>query len=344
VQAALALWGFGHDAARRDFGHFVSSASTWRATGSLYENVARVNLNPPHASVLLFTPLTWIPFDAAVALWVALQIATLAWTVALIARELNLPPQRLEWVVPATVGSTMTIHNWIEGQVGGVLLIGGAVAWRAARQNKKTAASIILGSLVNLKPQLGLILLAFDRALERRVIVISAVMVTASVVLTGPALWLSWIAATRAQGLQLLPWNVSIAPLLYRSGATASMPYLYAALAAVIVGVTWRATRGDMDGDRRWLLWGIAMLLVAPVSWVYYAASFLGPLISWGERHRWPLPARLGVFLWLVPLQMLSWVGSSQPSWRLGIVGSVYTWGATLVWLSALSSRVDHER
>src|SRR5262245_20039600 len=69
LQGTLALWGFVHDAGRRDFGQFVSSAQLWREQGALYVNASRVNLNPPHASVLLFVPLTWMSFNAAVLLW-----------------------------------------------------------------------------------------------------------------------------------------------------------------------------------------------------------------------------------------------------------------------------------
>src|SRR5690349_13378563 len=100
VQGSLALWGFRHDAARRDFGHLVASAKSWHEEGVLYDDPLRTNLNPPHASVVLFTPLTWVSFDTAVKCWVVVQLVTLLITIVVIARELRLPPASLEWIVP----------------------------------------------------------------------------------------------------------------------------------------------------------------------------------------------------------------------------------------------------
>jgi len=160
LQGTLSLWAFSHDAARRDFGHLVESARSWRDTGVLYKDEPRANLNPPHASVVLLTPLTWISFDAAVRLWVAAQVMTLFAAIVLIARELRLAPARLEWIVPAIVASAMTIHSWTEGQLGGVLLVAGAVAWKAARENRERRASFALAGLLSLKPQLALLVLA----------------------------------------------------------------------------------------------------------------------------------------------------------------------------------------
>jgi hypothetical protein len=143
--------------------------------------------------------------------------------------------------------------------------------------------------------------------------------------------------------LQLLPWNVSIAPMLYRSGAGASMPFLYAVSAIALIVITWRATARRPDIDRSWLLWGLVALLIAPVSWVYYAGVILGPLIAWGEQQRWPPAAKIGIVLWLIPLHAMFWAASSQPGWRPGLLGSPYTLGAVLVWLSALAERDHHQ-
>ena len=344
IQGALSLWGFWHDAARRDFGQFVSSAASWQARGVLYEQVPRVNLNPPHASILLFSPLTWMPFDAAVTLWLILQLFSVFIAIALIQRELKLPAQRLEWIVAATVASAMTVHNWIEGQVGWILLAGGAAAWRAARQPRRNRASLLAAALVNVKPQLVVMMFGFERRLLLRCAAWAVAIAAAGFAATGLAPWFSWIDMTRAQGLQLRPWNVSIAPVLYRFGLAMPVLYLHVALAALLAGITLWSTRTDPDVDRRWVLWGTAMLLVSPVSWVYYAGAFLGPLIAWGEQHRWPLLACAGIALWLVPLQLVASAGSLPPSWRTGILSSVYTWGALMVWASALSGNRHRAR
>jgi hypothetical protein len=340
----LALWGFSHDAARRDFGHFVSSAESWRDNGVLYEDLPRVNLNPPHASILLFVPLTFVRFDAAVGLWIVLQVATLSLGIFLMARELTLPAARLEWIVPVMVASAMTIHNWIEGQVGGLIFLASVVAWRALRHNHSAAASTALAGLINLKPQLGLLLMAFSWPIRLRAIAAGAVMAVAGVVLVGPGLWVSWATMTRVRGLQLSPWNVSLAPILHRSGTALPILITYVVIALLVCVVAWWATQRDRDVDRLWLLWGLTTLLIAPVAWVYYAAALVPSLVSWGERARWPLLARAAILLWLVPLQATSWVATAPPSWRLAIVGSPYTWGVILLWISVAARRTYSSR
>jgi hypothetical protein len=339
LQGSLALWGFSHDAARRDFGHFLSSAQSWRDSGVLYEDLPRVNLNPPHASIVLFVPFTYLHFDVAVGLWILLQVATLSAGLFLIARELTLTAARLEWIVPMIAASVMTVHNWVEGQVGGLIFLTSVVAWRETRRDHSLAASTAFAGLINLKPQLALLLLAPSWPVRLRTIVAGAIMAISGVVLLGPELWRSWVTMTRIRGLQLSPWNVSIAPILHRSGIAVPILPTYGALVLLICVVTWWATRGDRDVDRLWLLWGLTMLLIAPVAWVYYAAALVAPLVSWGERVRWPALARAGILLWLVPLQAVSWFAAAPPSWQLAVVGSPYTWGAMLLWISVAAHR-----
>ena len=341
LQGSLSLWGFRHDAARRDFGAFLHSAQLWRQTGELYDELPRVNLNPPHVSVLLFTPLSFVPFDAAVLFWVVFQISALFAGCALIARELHLGSRRLQWILPAVVASAMTTHNWIEGQVGGLVLLAGAFAWRESRRAHRGRASIALASLISIKPQLGLMAFATSPRITLRVIVVGGAALAAGVLLLGDGVWWTWMSMTQRRGLQLSPWNVSIAAVLHRLDFS-SFP-LYLALAAFITGTTLWIARKDLDADRKWLLWGLTVLLVGPVSWVYYAAAFLGPLISWGERYRWPFGARIAIVLWLVPLQTAAWIASGAQGWAHTIAGSPYTWGAALMWYSAVAS-TNHSR
>ena len=127
--------------------------------------------------------------------------------------------------------------------------------------------------------------------------------------------------------------------MLYRSGVRVMWP-VFIPVAALIATLTWRATFKDADVDRRWLLWGSATMLLVPIAWVYYAGAFLGPLVAWGERHRWPPAAKAAVLLWLIPLQAVSWGLSSPPSWQLGIIGSPYTWGTLLLWFAVLTTKM----
>jgi hypothetical protein len=343
IVGSVSIWSFRHDAARRDFGHFLQSAQLWRDTGVLYESVARVNLNPPHVSVLLFAPLTYLPFDAAVWLWLVLQIVSLAATILIIARELNLKTERLEWIVPAIVASAMTSHNWIEGQVGGIILLVGAVAWRAARHNRETTTACALSSLISLKPQFGLMLLATRWRTGLLAALIGLGAATAAVALLGWSTWHMWLVTMRENGLQLVSWNAAFAPVLYRAGITGN-PSL-AILLVVCLGLicaTWMATRRSTDVDRIWLLWGLTTLLVSPVGWVYYAGIFLGPLIAWGERSGWPWPAQLSLGLWMIPLTAMAWTTSSPSSLKCAILGSPYCWATVILWCAVMSTRQAH--
>jgi len=182
----------------------------------------------------------------------------------------------------------------------------------------------------------GVLLMALSRRLAFRVILIGGAALAAGVLALGVPMWLSWFSITQQNGLQLPPWNVSIAAMLYRTGIGDRLMVVYLPLALVIFGITWRAAANDADDDRRWVLWGLATLLIAPVTWVYYAAMFLGPLIAWGERHAWPMLARVGIALWLLPLGAVAWVIESPVGAMAMIGGAPYLLGALMVWVSVI--------
>ncbi len=339
VVGAISLWGFCTDAARRDFGHFLRSAALWRRSGELYESIPRVNLNPPHATVLLFTPLSYLPQQSAVWLWAGLQVICLALALTIIARELALSPRRIEWLAPAIAASAMVSHSWIEGQVGGLMLVVGALAWRATRRRQDAGAALALALLLSLKPQCALLLLATRRGVGWVVVGLGAAALALGVWWLGAAVWLSWLQATMHSGLQLSPWNLSAAALIYRCGATGKggrLLYLGVAIFALIAAGL--AARRERDPDRLWVLWGMTSLLVSPVAWVYYASAFLGPLIAWGERRRWPVPARIFVGLWLVPLPLVWTLSREGGVWSGVLFGSIYTWGAVAMWAGLIVS------
>jgi hypothetical protein len=267
------------------------------------------------------------------------QVIALIVTIVLIARELRLPPRRLEWIVPAIVGSVMTTHNWIEGQVGGVLLLLGAMTWLALRRNGENLSAMGIAALINLKPQFALLLLAVRARIRFRAIAIGSVFLIGGVVALGWSAWLSWIAIAKSDGLQLAPWNVSLLAMLARGGAGPIALYAFVPAAMIVFSIAWVSAARDPDLDRVWLTWGIVMLLLSPVGWVYYAATLLGPLIAWGERFDWPITARIGIACWLIPLHTISAAASMPVSWERAIVASPYLWGTLLVWWSVIRTR-----
>src|SRR5574338_1357966 len=74
----------------RDFGAFYASAHDYWRDGFLYTPRRFINLNPPHLSVVLFSPLLLVDVRTAAAIWLLASAAAIVASLALIRAELDL--------------------------------------------------------------------------------------------------------------------------------------------------------------------------------------------------------------------------------------------------------------
>lgn len=110
-------------------------------------------ISPPPLAWLV-TPLTALPFTAALVIWTAVLIAALLWTWYLLAPGEGLArvAHLLLWV-----GVFPVAFGVMVGQPGALVAAAVATAWWLIRANRPLAAGLVL-SLVVLKPQLALLL------------------------------------------------------------------------------------------------------------------------------------------------------------------------------------------
>jgi hypothetical protein len=220
------------------------------------------------------------------------------------------------------------------------LLLLGTFAWRAARQRRRSTPWW-LALTVTLKPWLvPLVLVEWRTAL--RTIAIGLVGVLVGVWLCGLSNWTAWFSTMSEHDVWPTPSNLGLfAAALRFSGqvkygsevaSPAFVRPVWLASSAVVFLATSAVTWWERpDTDRLWLLWILAALLISPISWTYYLLVLLGPLAAWGEQRHWPIPVRIALVLWIVPV----WLVNQLLIAGFPLLGSIYTLAALLLWSSA---------
>jgi hypothetical protein len=331
---------FAHDYTEiRDFRSFyLSAADYWYGSGFLYEPRKWLNLNGPHTSLLLFSPLVLFDLHTAAIVWLMISAVLLIATLAIIRTELQLPANRMAWVVAALFSSTAMHHQLRQGQIGIVLMFVSTLAWRAARRGS-ASSSWWLALAISLKPPILATWLLTQRRREAlRTLLIGGAGVVLGVVLIGAENWRGWVAVLEMTGGSIAPWieNVGFLGLVAKVGN----PYTYEQPAyvrpiAMVLSVaasafTWRSRQGSLD--RSWLLWGLLGILISPIAWAYYLLVITGPLVAWGEKRGWPLVIRLALVLFAVPWPIVVLLWSWHP-----LFGVINALGVLVLWAAVAS-------
>jgi hypothetical protein len=324
---ASSLATFVHSFPERDFGSLYLSVHDWWQTGALYAPRTFINLNAPHASVLLLGPLLLLPIRTAAVVWLALNAALIAVSLILIQTEVRLPADRLWWLVALVCASAAAQHQWRQGQMGGVVCALGTLAWRAARR-ERPSASWWTAAGASVKPWMGIWILAQPPRAALRTLVLGVLGGLLGIWWLGLPAWLAWRAAIDANLVWPFTSNLSLFGVSTRLGDP-QLGARWALASAAVVGVTaWRTRPASVD--RAWLAWGLAGVLVSPIGWTYYLLGIIGPLAACGEQRGWPLSMLAGVFLLVLPAAWIDLIWSLSP-W----LGSLYTIGVLLLWGNA---------
>ena len=371
---SVGVWGMCvQDRQLCDFGHFYYAAAAWRGgNAGLYDaNLAspRVvegqqfelrNVASPlwHLVVL---PFTFVSPGLAFGLWVLCNIAAWTWSL-LICRsqwKLQVDHRTYPFIALGIVSSTLTAGAFHTGQYIGLLMLPATLAWRAARENRWSAAGAWLGLLAYHKPFV-LIFIAWlvwnrqGRALATSAIVLIASFVVGEVVF-GAGIHQQWRTSLQqdvtgwtwlyVNASAWAPWARAFRPspsfAHVFEPALAVLPAL-ASAALVALLTAWRLRR-QVGIDAAWALLWAAAFLISPLGWTYYIWWAAGPfgiivLRSWREQpqRRWQLLAIAACF-WL-PLNALT---LGQPSVIASFfMGSLFTWAMIAVWLVALREAI----
>lgn len=346
IAVGTAIEIFRADPLARDAHAFYLSARAWVQHGDLYDaaRVPNVNLNPPHVSVALLTPLAWLPTMPALIVWQLAQLAAFVAACRVMARELGLRQAQLIWIVPLVMASAPIDHQLREGQAGGVLMLLAVLAWRAARR-EQTMSVAWIAAAASFKPWLVCWLPALPWRRAAAVVALGMMGIAAGVALTGVEPWREWQAIVGERrvfpnpaNLSLVAWFARIerAPLVSTPG---NWPYgqpLWSVLALAVTVVSFLRAR-SMGADQRFLVLGLAGILVSPLGWAYYLVVVLAPFVAWGQARAWPWPVLLAVGLLLVPRDTMFWLSAAGWGWIGGSLGAL---GALLVWTAAVASPV----
>ena len=134
----------------RDFFAFYDSVADFWRTGFLYAPHPNINLNPPHVSVLLFSPLLLFSPWTAVIVWYFISAVLIGISLWLIQRELLLSRERLAWLVVMILASSAMQHTWRQAQLGAVLLVVSTLTWLALRHGRSGAVPLAVA--ISIKP------------------------------------------------------------------------------------------------------------------------------------------------------------------------------------------------
>lgn len=318
-----------------DFTIFYESAA--HPVADMYKGL-RINLNPPHFS-LLIEPLTWARMSVAAEIWRALNVVSLCgclWWLATRSEE--------KWSV-ADVGAVMAWapfhHAFTLNQVTWIMWPLLMAAWWHWRQDRWAVGAIWFGLALSFKSFLGVFLIWLALRRQWRAIVVAlataAAALAVGIVAYGPDAFRAWVRAVSGVNWTSAWTNASMRALLLRaltdntSGAApfANIPGLVAPLfvvlaAAVVFGTCVVCRSRNVDDS--WPALVTSALLASPLGWLYYAWWML-PGVK---------PSRLLVrapLLW-IPMTFLT---RGQPSpWATVTYASVFNWGLLMAWVGFL--------
>ena len=317
ASAVYAGWG-------RDFASFYWSAAALAAGGNPYEAVAdgaAINLNPPHATLLL-VPLTLLPLGAAFAVWQAVQLWAWGGVLRSISQESEQP--ELEFIAAAALFPG-TLAQLAQGQWGFLLAWMVGAAWIAQRRGRALECGAWIGAATAIKPFVGL--LALILAWRGQVRAGAAALGIAACAWGAGLLWMgldvygAWRDAAAAISWAAYPSNASLLGMAERALSLNHARASWAAGAAIVAVTTLLLCRRTLEDAVSWTMGLTAALLVSPVGWLYYGWIVAPPLLT---LRRWPPVLKTGLVLLWIPPGFLSELSTAT-------IGLLLVWSALAI-------------
>ena len=285
---------------------------------------------PPFA--LAMAPLLALPDDLARAVWF------LAMAICLPAGAALMPVRRnVRWLIVLLGALNWPFLYSVKlGQVGPLLLLLFAAAWRWRDRKGPLGVAIAVGTLVKVQPGLLIPWAATTRRLPAAVVavVVAVALAAVATVATGWAAWLDYVALlSRVSSAVATPHNCSPGAVLYQAGVPEVLASLVqtasTALAAGALLVAWRFARPEAS----LAVTIVASQLLTPLLWDHYAVLLLLPTAWLLERGR----------TWAVVIPLAGWIslfdndGSWVPSASVPII--FFCCLAALLWETLLARR-----
>jgi alpha-1,2-mannosyltransferase len=249
-----------------------------------------IYLYPPPFAILLI-PLALLPGTLGPTLvWAAACIAALVAAIAI----LPVWPW-IRWTLLLLSGLTWQTFMAVKlGQVGPVLLLCFAIAWRCMDRPLPLGASIVAGALVKLQPALLVpwaLVTGRWRAAAIAALLFGAICI-ASLVVVGPAAWADYIALLRRVSDPIpTPRSVSPGAVAYQLGVSPGVASVVqwayvGAVAAITIHAWFRR-----DEIASLVVTAVASQVISPIVWDHYAVVLLLPVALVLDRlgpRAWP--------------------------------------------------------
>lgn len=273
-----------------DFRAYYAAAARVLDGGSAYDQ----GFTLAGAGGLFFYPPTFVPFVLPLAL-MPVEAATWAWTVMmLVAFALAVVAMpvawRTRWLVVLLAGlSWPFVHNIKLGQVGPLLLLLFALAWRWRDRPVLFGVLGALGACLKVQP----ILLLVWAAIRRQWLAVVAAIVTFGILagiallVTGPGAWSDFASVvTRVSDPIATPQNATPGAVAWQLGAPRELALQLQLASTIAVGVLLVAATLWLPGDCSLMVAIVATQLVSPVLWDHYAIVLLLPTAWLIDRGR----------------------------------------------------------
>ncbi len=266
--------------------HFFTSGKNFNA-----------NLNTP-AHLLFIWPFALLSYGWALALWSFLAFACGAFGVFLINQKIfgYLKNPLAFWIgLSLFFACFFTFANISLGQIGFVSFFLIISAWYLARDNKDTAAGIVLGVLLSLKLFFGTFILFFLLQKRWRLVIMSTIIFLGAHLLlfifSGKNVFINyWDLITHISWYDR-NWNASWFGFVFRlsakvmPGSVIIMPswgkVLYYTGILPLAVIFWRLCRAQFaniaEYDYAFCYSLIISLFISPLGWIYYFAIFFLP-------------------------------------------------------------------
>jgi len=329
----------------KDLGSFLHSGAGYRLGLNPYHyeswllpqpvSVQGLNLNPP-ISVYGFDYLSRLPAGRVEAMFLVGSLLLLALSVGLLMAAY--PDKRNVFVLLAVLSLAGVWHMVWYLQLYAPLILAITCSWLLMRRGNLLAAGVMLGLVVAIKPNFGVVILALLAARHFKVALpalgTAAIISAAPLLISGPLIYEQWIElATSFKGLV---WTSNAS--LVSAGARFHQPLVGYALASVALLLMlywqWRFRPPVLQSTAAAIT---AALLIGPVSWAGYTLFLLPYFFSqrW-DRRLWTAVVMLDMpFAPKLLAAMLGLPVPHTPPHSLNLItavtASVYVWAMVLL-------------
>ena len=273
-----------------DFRAYYAAAVRVLDGGSAYDQ----GFTLAGAGGLFFYPPTFVPLVLPLAL-MPVEAATWAWTammlVAFALAVVSMPVAwRTRWLVVLLAGlSWPFVHNIKLGQVGPLLLLLFALAWRWRDRPVLFGVLGALGACLKVQPVLLLVWAAIRRQWLAVVaaIVTFGILAAIALLVTGPGAWSDFASVvTRVSDPIATPQNATPGAVAWQLGAPRELALQLQLASTIAVGVLLVAATLWLPSDCSLMVAIVATQLVSPVLWDHYAIVLLLPTAWLIDRGR----------------------------------------------------------